>query len=1108
MIKRIISCFVFALLIVGQISAQQRTHAEGQILIRFENGHNYRQAELDRWSRSRGITAALAFEKMVVGPLNIVSVSFDASKVDENRLLQKIRHQPEVVNAQFNHFLELRATTPDDPLFDQQWQYNNTGQVSGGVANADLDIDEAWDVTTGGVTADGDTIVVCVIDSPFKTDIDFEDNLWVNHAEIPNNNIDDDNNGFVDDYKGWNTSTDNDEITTNSPSHGTAVAGIIGAKGNNGVGVSGVNWDVKLMLIASQTATEAEILEAYSYPLEMRKKYNQTNGAEGAFVVATNASWGFDGGMPSDAPLWCAMYDSLGTHGIINCGAAPNANVNIDEVGDLPTLCPSDYLIAVTNLGPNDQKETQAGYSSTNVDLGAYGQETYTLNWTSMNQSNYGPFGGTSGATPHVAGAIALMYAAPCSQLVDLAKNSPKDAALLARHYILNGVTPNSSLAGITVTEGRLNVNNSIQLVQNDCANCPAPVALETTSVSGESAAIQWLGFNNHSMNTLRWRQSGTTEWNEIAGIDGNTYLLQNLNACSNYELQLKAFCSDTEEESVYSDILNLKTDGCCEIPTDLSVESQIVAAQLTWDDAILAATEYTIEYKAATANEWMSATAPTGTYNIVGLDTCSLYEARVRTVCADSSSTFSNAFAFSTRGCLGCESDDFCDVQAPDASYGWIESVTFGGVTHQSGSDDGYAFHQDAPAFNFQIGSTVDITLQQGVPNIPQAGQYAVFIDFNQDQDFDDPGEKAFTNGEIHINPPTGQPGAIYIPGDASLGITRMRVIMFLGVENTVLYPCENIVEGEIEDYCVNITGTSIPNCSIPSAPTASITSEEENASFSWDAVAGAESYILRVKDVRFSSTSWTEFTTSQTNLSLSPTDFYFDCFEHFAVQVAAVCSDSEQSFFSYSTYVRASCPDGGGGDCDATGPFQEAIPAATSVELVWPFANAPYQNYVIRYKKADASNWEPNINVSGGSTATSHTINNLEECTDYVAQLAALCDDGVTMTSFSESIAFKTLNCTSASHQLPKGIRAINVYPNPFKNKLALELNLEVDTDLNIQLLNSFGQLLMQDQRKNLNGTAHIELAIDKLPAGVYFINLISSNGGSVLKKVVKVN
>jgi hypothetical protein len=158
------------------------------------------------------------------------------------------------------------------------------------------------------------------------------------------------------------------------------------------------------------------------------------------------------------------MYDTLGENGILSCGATINANQNIDVIGDVPTACPSKYMIAVTNTNISDVKVTQAGYGLETIDLGAPGQGTFT---TSLNA--YGGFGGTSGATPHVTGTIALLYSAPCLELADLAMSNPQLAAEVVRDLILNNVDPNESLEGITVTGGRLNVNNSMMALMNNC---------------------------------------------------------------------------------------------------------------------------------------------------------------------------------------------------------------------------------------------------------------------------------------------------------------------------------------------------------------------------------------------------------------------------------------------------------------------------------------------------------------------------------------------------------------------------------------------------------------------------------------------------------------
>jgi len=453
-------------LFISVLAVAQGTPIAGEALVRLIPGATDAEliAELNRQNSDLEIDEV----ELISKHMNIYHVHFDKSYSVE-QAVGALWELPVVLTAQTNKNIEYR-TQPNDPNFAQQWQYINTGST-GGLAGADIDADSAWSITTGGVTTMGDTIVVAVIDDGIDlTHNDFGDNLWVNRAEIPNNGIDDDNNGYVDDYQGWNADNSTDDIggTFWGGWHGTPVAGIVGAKGNNNIGVAGVNWNVKLMIIVGGGA-EADAIAAYSYVLENRKMYNRTEGDSGAFVVSTNASWGIDFGQPSAAPLWCAMYDTLGAYGVLSCGATINGNYDVDQVGDLPTACPSDYLISVTNMNHNDLKEVQAGYGVTTIDLGAFGANTYTT--ALMSSGGYGGFGGTSGATPHVAGAIALAYSAACEDFIQLSKSDPEAALLLMKDFVLNGGDPNASLNGITSSGNRLNLKGMLDEVEAYCVS-------------------------------------------------------------------------------------------------------------------------------------------------------------------------------------------------------------------------------------------------------------------------------------------------------------------------------------------------------------------------------------------------------------------------------------------------------------------------------------------------------------------------------------------------------------------------------------------------------------------------------------------------------------
>lgn len=793
-ITKSIIIFNFAFFILHSAFAQP--FVNGQLLVQLKSGKNI-ESLTRSFQEFEGSAINLSAKKFISPPMNIWLVEYNYADVNQERVLNAVKFHPAVNEAQLNHHIYYRSTTPDDSQFNQQWQYINTGQ-SGGTSGADIDADLAWDITTGGITAFGDTIVVCVVDDGLSgTHPDFAGNKWFNYAEIPNNNIDDDGNGYEDDYRGWNADANTDDITggVGGGGHGSCVAGIVGAKGNNGVGVTGVNWNVKLMIVVGG-GNEAQAVEAYTYPFVMRKSYNQSGGTEGAFVVATNSSWGIDGGQPADAPLWCAMYDSLGAYGVLNAGATINENQNVDTYGDLPTACPSDWLIAVTNTNDDDNKVTQAGYGITTIDLGAPGEGTHTVAYP----NGYGGFGGTSGATPHVAGTIGLLYSAPCTSFMALAHADPAAAALQIKQYILDGVDPNSSLNNITVTGGRLNVFNALNELLNNCSagGCVTPFGLTTNTISDTGATFTWNSAPGTAGFDLIYRPTGSNIWTSAPGVT-SPFSVTDLVACTEYEFQVLAIC-DTDSSN-WSQSHLFTTDGCCLPPSDLSVTSITDSSvTLNWDD-LLAANSYNVDLRVSGSNVWTSSFTGIAADSLIVLDLepCKEYEFRVQTLCDTGLTDFSDIFTFTTKGCGACTDLVYCETVGEDATEEWIAGVELNQLDNSSGSDDGYGDYTDESTILGRM-QNYSVTLTPGFPGGSFNEVFRVWIDYNQNGNFADAGENVYASGATT----TAVTGTFTVPATATLGSTRMRVSMKF---SSAAQPCTNPFNyGEAEDYCVEI--------------------------------------------------------------------------------------------------------------------------------------------------------------------------------------------------------------------------------------------------------------------------------------------------------------
>ena len=321
-----------------------------------------------------------------------------------------------------------QATTPNDPGYPQLWGLNNIGQ-SGGTADADIDAPEAWDIQKGN-----QNLVIGVIDTGVDYDHpDLSANIWTNPGEIAGDGIDNDNNGYIDDTRGWDFAY-NDNNPMDVHGHGTHVSGTIAGKGNNGVGVTGVAWNAKIMPLKFLSDSGS----GYTSDAILAINYATAKG-----VKLTNNSWG--GGGYSQA--LSDAINTAGQQGALFIASAGNSSRNTDTTPSYPASYNLANIISVASTTRTDGLSWFSNYGATTVDLGAPGSDIYST----LPNSSYGTLSGTSMASPHVTGAAALLWS-----------QNPTWTAQQVKNRLMSTGDSISALNGITVSGKRLNIYNAL----------------------------------------------------------------------------------------------------------------------------------------------------------------------------------------------------------------------------------------------------------------------------------------------------------------------------------------------------------------------------------------------------------------------------------------------------------------------------------------------------------------------------------------------------------------------------------------------------------------------------------------------------------------------
>ena len=432
----------------GRAAAEPVEFAPGEVLVQYEPG-----VDADRRRALRAQTNATLEGDLPLPRLELVAFPPGEHAPEAARALERL---PGVAYAEPNYYRTLDRA-PDDPFFDRLWGLENGGQsILGfaGTAGADIDALRAWETTTGSA----DVTVAVVDDGVDYTHPDLEANIWLNPGESgegrETNGVDDDGNGRVDDWRGWDfVGNDNNPWPWGPDSdHGTHVAGTIGAVGDNEVGIAGVNWSVGLMparvFDADGYTTISRLVNAYAYA-----------AANGAAVL--NGSFGGGGFSRTERNAIAAAPETLFVV------AAGNSGDDNDVESSYPCTYALDNIVCVAATDNRDRLAWFSNYGEETVDLGAPGRNVYST----VRGEGYEYFSGTSMATPHVAGVAALLRAA-----------DPDASVAQLRDRLFAGVDPLPSLAGRVATGGRLNAFWSLAFGDSGTADRPAVTAPDTTA--------------------------------------------------------------------------------------------------------------------------------------------------------------------------------------------------------------------------------------------------------------------------------------------------------------------------------------------------------------------------------------------------------------------------------------------------------------------------------------------------------------------------------------------------------------------------------------------------------------------------------------------------
>jgi subtilisin family serine protease len=484
-------CLCLTVQLPAQIPTQsQERVVPGEVVIKYKAG--VAAASTVAGLQAQGVAVIKSSDA-----LSFVVGKFSAQKNPEE-VMAALRGQPNVEYVEPNYKVYVLAPQsgapvfPNDARFSEQWSLYQS-------SDNDIDAPEAWSTTTGS-----DDVIIGIIDTGIDYGHeDLNDNVWSNPGESgdkANNGKDDDNNGYIDDFRGWNFAANNNDAYDDND-HGTHVAGIAGAVGNNGIGIAGVCWKVKLMPLkflgndGSGSTADAASAIVYAVNNGARILNNSWGGGEASQIVKDAITFAHD-------------------RGVLFIAAAGGSGTNNDEHPTYPANYEVPNIISVASSDREDKLASNSNYGPSTVHLAAPGVDILSA----MPNNRYQRLSAGSMAAPHVAGACALVWA-----------RYPHATMAQVMIRLLGSVDRKASFIGRVASGGRLNAAQALSTSPvianttewNDTSNTAGPYEVKASVVDDDSLARVLLVYrvNDGVADSLEMKMSGNDTYS--AGIPG-----------------------------------------------------------------------------------------------------------------------------------------------------------------------------------------------------------------------------------------------------------------------------------------------------------------------------------------------------------------------------------------------------------------------------------------------------------------------------------------------------------------------------------------------------------------------------------------------------------